>query len=345
MRGVLGAGGVGEVVASRDNDIERVVAIKRLKADMRSPSHLVRFIEEIKTIGALEHPNIVPIHDVGVDENGDYFFVMKYVEGETLEHVISKLRAGDRLYHERYGFERRVEIFMGILEAVQFAHEKGVLHRDLKPSNVMIGPNGEVLVMDWGLARRLRANESPESAPSSDDAGGGDGFATRAGAIMGTPAYMSPEQARGETLDARSDVYALSVLFHELLGLEHYLHAMPTASAMLVGVQVEKAKAVSFVASAHQPPAPMDLSHFIRKGLAKEKDARYQSVQEMIDRLRRRAEGYIPIECHVTFVKRVTTAWSHFVDRHPFIVTGLLVVFALWTVASLTWMGVHLTRG
>jgi serine/threonine-protein kinase len=336
---LLGAGGVGEVVKTIDNDIDRVVAVKRLRADMRSAGHLARFVEEIRTIGLLEHPNIVPIHDVGVDEEGQYFFVMKYVEGETLESVLDKLGKGDPLYHARYGFERRVEIVLGILEAVAYAHARGIIHRDLKPANVMIGPFGEVMVMDWGLARRIDGRGAAlDPVPGSASPASGDPFETRAGSLLGTPAYMSPEQARGEKLDVRSDIYALSVMFHEMLCLEHYLEKCTTLPAVLAAVQSESPRAPSFVSHPHQSGAPMDLSHFVRKGYEKDPSRRYQSVEEMIQRLRRRAEGYIPIQCHVTFLKRMTTAWTHLLDRRPFLVTGLMLLFVAWAVASTVWL-------
>jgi len=272
---------------------------------------------------------------------------MKYVEGETLESVLDKLAKGDPVYHARYGFERRVEIFLAILEAVAYAHARGIIHRDLKPANVMIGPFGEVMVMDWGLARHIdgrgrAALEPIPGAPKQDD---GDPFETRAGALLGTPAYMSPEQARGEKLDARSDVYALSVMFHEMLCLEHYLEKCETLAAVLVGVQSRDPRAPSFVSHPHQSCAPMDLSHFVRKGYEKDPAERYQSVDEMIDRLRRRAEGYIPIQCHVTFVKRLTSGFAHFVDRHPLVVSGLMLLFVVWAVASGVWLAIAVARG
>jgi tRNA A-37 threonylcarbamoyl transferase component Bud32 len=158
---LLGEGGLGEVVGAHDHDIGRKVAIKRLRAEVRSPAALARFVDEIRTIGKLEHPNIIPIHDVGMDESGELYFVMKYVDGETLEDVIQKLAAGDREYHERYTFERRVEIFRALLEALAFAHDRGIIHRDIKPANVMIGKFGEVLLMDWGIAKSLRS-DAPE---------------------------------------------------------------------------------------------------------------------------------------------------------------------------------------
>lgn len=316
----LGEGGHGEVTGARDHDIGRNVAIKRLRADVKLPGAALRFAEEVRTVGQLEHPNIVPIHDVGMDENGEYYFVMKYVEGETLETVIEKLAAGDRDAHARYGIERRVQIFIGILEAVAYAHSKGILHRDIKPANVMIGAYGEVSLMDWGVA--TRKDQEPLTVP-------------RAGELVGTPAYMSPEQARGEAIDARSDVYALSLLFHELLCLSHPLAEKTSLADMLHAVVNEPVPHTSFVPSKHQPPVPAELGWFVRKGLAKDPAQRFQSVNEMIERLEQRAEGSFPIQCPMTFSKRILGGLRKFVDHHPLLsLVTLLASFALVTFAG-----------
>lgn len=129
----LGAGAMGEVSLEHDNDIGRTVAVKRLTADLDNSDGLVRFIAEVQTIGQLEHPNIIPIHDVGLDQDGRYYFVMKYVDGETLEAIIAKLAAGDPDYHARYPAEVRLEIFLGLLHALQYAHDQGVVHRERMP--------------------------------------------------------------------------------------------------------------------------------------------------------------------------------------------------------------------
>ena len=129
----LGAGAMGEVHLAKDNDIGRTVAIKQLVASTQNPTGVARFIDEIRTIGQLEHPNIVPIHDVGVAQDGQIFFVMKYIDGETLESIIRKLQAGDPEYLARYTIDHRMEIFLGLLYALQCAHTKGVIHRELIP--------------------------------------------------------------------------------------------------------------------------------------------------------------------------------------------------------------------
>jgi serine/threonine-protein kinase len=327
--GRLGEGGQGEVVGARDQDIGRNVAIKRIRAAGLSPGTALRFAEEVRTVGQLEHPNIVPIHDVGVDENGEYYFVMKYVEGVTLETVIEKLAAGDPDAHARYGIERRVQIFVAILEAVAYAHARGILHRDLKPANVMIGAFGEVSLMDWGVAKRK--DQPPLLEP-------------KAGEIVGTPAYMSPEQARGEPADERSDVYALSLLFHELLCLTHPLAEKATVSDMLRAVIEEPVPHTSFVSSPHQPLVPAELGWFVKKGLAKNAADRFQSVSEMLTRLSRRAEGDFPIQCPCTFSKRVLGFVKRLIDHHPTLTTVTLSMMLLLFVASIVgvaWAATH----
>ena len=205
---LLGSGGMGEVILVQDHDIARRVAVKRPNADISNPTVFARFVDEIRTVGRLEHPKIVPIHDVGIDELGRYYSVMKYVAGETLESVIVRLRAGDASYHATYSFERRIQIFVGLLNALAYSHDQGIVHRDIKPANVMIGSFGEVVLMDWGVAKPMT---SDGRAPTAVQIERGDPrartYATHNGALIGTPAYMSPEQARGEndTLDARSD--------------------------------------------------------------------------------------------------------------------------------------------
>ncbi len=341
--GRLGEGGLGEVLGAHDNDIDRAVAVKRLRPDATSPAMLARFVEEVRTIGRLEHPNIIPIHDVGVDERGEYYFVMKYIDGETLESIIEKLASGDAAYHARYGFERRVQIVIALLDALAFAHKRGIVHRDIKPANVMVGAYGEVVLMDWGIAKQLRG--APDAtldagalpAHASAHAKRGALFETVAGQLVGTPAYMSPEQARGEAVDARSDLYSLSMLFHELLCLRHPLAEKRTLDEMIRGVTSEPTPLAGTVHSPHQPAVGMDLTWFVRKGLAKHPANRFQSAEEMLDRLSRRAEGLIPIQCHITFMKRMTGEWSRFLDGHPIVVTlGMLcAIGALVTSAVL----------
>ena len=343
----LGEGGLGEVIGARDNDIDRDVAVKRLRPDVSSPATIARFVDEVRTIGRLEHPNIVPIHDVGVDERGEYYFVMKYVDGETLESIIEKLAAGDPLYHAHYGFERRVQILTAILEALAFAHKKGIVHRDIKPANVMIGAYGEVVLMDWGIAKQLRraGDDSPKSStgdPADAEAAPHHGahakrgtlFETMAGQLIGTPAYMSPEQARGGTVDERSDLYSVSMLFYEFLSLGHPLADKQTIASMIHGITTEPTPMLMAFKAPHQSAVPADLAWFVKKGLEKDPADRYQSASEMLERLARRAEGDIPIQCHITFVKRMNNEWTRFVDRHPGFMTLAMAAAVIAVVAK-----------
>jgi serine/threonine-protein kinase len=322
----LGRGGMGEVEAVVDNDIGRVVAIKRRRPGLTDREGLERFADEVRTIGRLEHPNIVPVHDVGLDELGRHYFVMKHVEGETLHAILERLRAGDPETHRRFGFQERVRVFRGIVEAVAFAHGRGVLHRDLKPANVMVGRHGEVTVLDWGLARPIDP-AAPEPAPGA--AAGSDGSDrisdTRRGQVLGTPAYMSPEQARGEPLDARSDVYALCVILHEWLGLRHYLADCAGPEAILAGVIAREVPLLTLDRHPAQPPVPMDLLWFIKAGIAKDPAQRYPSVRAMLDRLDARAEGRIPVQCPVTLSQRIGQELAMLAARHP------LATVLLWS--------------
>jgi eukaryotic-like serine/threonine-protein kinase len=327
---VLGEGGIGEVVGALDHDIGRKVAIKRLKTDVRSPAILARFVEEIRTIGKLDHPNIIPIHDVGTDADGELYFVMKYVDGETLESIIGKLAAGDPHYHKVYTFERRVEIFRALLEALAFAHDKGVIHRDIKPANVMIGRFGEVFVMDWGVAKSLSAGSIDLPMPSSPAPASPRAtvraFETQLGSLIGTPLYMSPEQASGKPTDERSDVYCLCLLFYELLYLRHPLQGKQSLEEVLTAVRTEEVN-LELRGHPHQPHVPAELGWFIRRGLEKDPAKRRQSVREMIDVLERRADGDICIDCPVTLMKSVTMRSTKLLDSHPVIFMLMMMGF------------------
>lgn len=304
---------------------------------------MARFVEEIRTVGSLEHPNIVPIHDVGQDPDGAYYFIMKYVEGETLESIIERLAAGDAEAHARYPFDVRARIFLEILRAVQFAHARGFVHRDLKPANVMVGPYGEVMVMDWGLARRLC--DGPEQPCNPGQLADADGsgydhrrlFATRHGTLLGTPAYMSPEQAAGrnDEVDQRSDIYALGVIFHEFLTLRHYLADRDTLQAMLFGVTSHDAPLAVLEQNPHQPPVPMELRHFCRHAMAKNPAERYASVELMMLDLQLRLSGHFAVECPCTFTKRALTRTVHAFDRAPVLGMSVAIVLLMLVLGSL----------
>lgn len=209
----LGRGGMATVYLAHDTELNREVAIKVLDFPDSTGELIDRMLREAAIVARLEHPGIVPIHDVGLLPDHRVFYVMKYVRGERLDSFIEKT------------LPERLRAFQRICEAVAFAHAEGVIHRDLKPENIMVGSFGEVLVMDWGLAKLLR-NPKDASDESNTDENRRDkrslrkeASSTDHGTILGTPSYMSPEQAAGQIgkLNERTDVYSLGAILYFLL--------------------------------------------------------------------------------------------------------------------------------
>ena len=219
---LLGKGGMGEVRLFHDRRIGRDVAQKTLRPEIsKSRISFERFLREARVQGQLEHPAVVPVYDLAVDPNGAVFFTMKRVRGTPLDEILDALEAGLTL--ERFNRRKLLTAFVQICLAVDFAHSRGVLHRDLKPANIMLGDYGEVLVLDWGLAKLIDSEDpvSDEVAyiPISGESGDSKSTPTLAGSVLGTPGYMSPEQARGDTdgLDGRTDVYSLGAILFEIV--------------------------------------------------------------------------------------------------------------------------------
>jgi eukaryotic-like serine/threonine-protein kinase len=253
-------GGMGVVYAAEDENLGRRVALKVLDVPGTGSELANRLMREARVLARLEHPGIVPVHDVGTLADGRVFYTMKFVEGQRLDKFLEDVES----------VQDRLRLFLRICDAVAFAHAKGVLHRDLKPANIMVGPFGEVLVMDWGLAKIMREQSSsagpapdPEVTliekpkPSGDENDSTKGsIITGHGTVMGTPGYMSPEQARGEIemLDARSDIFSLGALLRFIL--------------------TQAAK------SGITPRLDRSLEAICAKATAEQRDARYPSVQE-----------------------------------------------------------------
>ena len=217
LREPVGQGGMGTVYRAFDRTLEREVAVKVLRSGLGHPAAAARLGREARILARLEHPGLVPVHDAGVLADGRAFYVMKLVRGERLERLAESVSTADLL-----------RLFLRICETVGFAHARGVIHRDLKPSNVMVGSFGEVLVLDWGIARLTRepgvsSGGPPEPAEATPAAASTGPDETAPGTVLGTPGFMAPEQAQGrpDLVDARTDVFALGAILRALVRPEH----------------------------------------------------------------------------------------------------------------------------
>ena len=319
----IGAGGMGTVFKVWDRDLKRSVAFKTLR-DQRGAS---RFIRESRITGQLNHPYIIPLHDIGLDDSGSLYISMPFVDGYTLTDLIAKLREGVPEICAKFTLERRLELFLKVLAAVQLAHEKGVIHRDLKPSNIMIGQYDEVFVLDWGLATYFDGRQQ-EKLEDSDS--------TKEGTVLGTPRYMSPEQASGVVhgLTPATDIYSLCAMLYELLTLEHYL-GLDNESNRFTYMHAVATKPPKFPSDNHQGDRPRVsrwLGMTIMKGLYKKPEERFQTVEELANEIR----GYIsrdrkPI-CYTTTIQWLCLQLVQKIDHQPYVaalIAILLTIFAL----------------
>ncbi|MDX3352129.1 Stk1 family PASTA domain-containing Ser/Thr kinase [Streptomyces sp. ME01-24h] len=254
---VLGRGGMAEVYIAHDTRLGRTVAVKTLRVDLaRDPSFQARFRREAQSAASLNHPSIVAVYDTGedyVDGVSIPYIVMEYVDGSTLREL---LHSGRKLLPER-----ALEMTTGILQALEYSHRAGIVHRDIKPANVMLTRNGQVKVMDFGIARAM----------------GDSGMTmTQTAAVIGTAQYLSPEQAKGETVDARSDLYSAGCLLYELLTVRP-----PFVGDSPVAVAYQHVREEPQPPSVYDPEVSPAMDAIVLKALTKDPDYRYQSADEM----------------------------------------------------------------
>jgi serine/threonine-protein kinase len=285
VREVIGRGGMGEVLSVRDEQIGRFVAIKRLRLQNPPDTVVARFLREARIQGRLEHPAIVPVHELHHAPGEQPYFVMKQLAGMTLADVTPRLAMRDMRMAERFTRQRLLRAFSDVCLAIEFAHTRGVVHRDLKPANVMLGDFGEVYVLDWGIARV--AGSEPQERHSFSDIDTADGTETVAGAILGTPGYIAPEQIRGDLdLDGRADVYSLGCILFELLALQP-LHprGQPALSSALIGIDARPSE------RAPQLDIPPELDAICARATATDRNDRFTTARELSDAVQRFLDG------------------------------------------------------
>ena len=298
LSGLLGRGGMGSVWLAEDGELGRQVALKVVDEVDTSGALSARFRREAQVLARLEHPSIVPVHDVGSLPDGRVYYVMKLVRGKRLDDWLAD------------GPPRpaALRLFQRVCEAVAFAHAADVIHRDIKPQNVMVGAYGEALVLDWGLAKQLGQDSDDAAAPEATTAPAvealeladtihaqpDDAAATAAGTVLGTPAYMAPEQARGEidALDQRTDVWALGAMLYFLLAGQPPFRGA-SAAEVLDAVKNHDPQPLDGV----RPKVPGPLRSIVARALMKERGARYASAEEMSSDVGRFLDG-LPVAAH-----------------------------------------------
>jgi len=317
LEGEIARGGMGTVLRAVDCDIRREVAVKYL-LDQSNATKKLRFIEEAQITGQLEHPNIVPIHELGVDGQKRLFFSMKMVRGRSLAQLLDELRQNPKTTD--YSLGRLLNILVNVCNALAYAHSRGVVHRDLKPANIMIGDFGEVYVMDWGLAK-LRKEGQAEKAPMATLVASASAAApnavplpagsslstgrsskvvlgrepeadlTQDGAVLGTPVYMPPEQATGhaQAVDQRSDIYSLGAILYEMLTLQPPIDK--TGGYLEVLMRVAQGEIVPPEQRARNRTVPKGLSAIAMKALATNPQDRYSTVEALRRDVERFQEG------------------------------------------------------
>jgi serine/threonine protein kinase len=328
IHGVVAQGGMGAILDAHEGPTQRTVAMK-VMLETASEEDVHRFIEEARVTAQLEHPNIVPVHELGVDQQDRLYYTMKMVRGITLHKVLDLMASGMEATIRKYPLATLLTLFQKACDAIAFAHSRGVIHRDLKPENLMLGDFGEVLVMDWGVAKIVGQGAQPSAASretvASARAAAGDFSGTLQGTILGTPYYMPPEQAAGDTehLDFRCDIYALGAILFEMLYLRRTVLG-ETLEEILENVRAGRvqwsepnaaatvrrtAKPVSHLPGGRVPPS---LRAVCQKALSFDREQRYASVADFQADLEAYQRGFAPSAETVTPFKTLVL----FARRH-----------------------------
>ncbi len=264
IRSAIGKGGMGEVFLAEDTELERLVALKVLPADVANDTErLRRFIQEAKAASALNHPNIITIYEIGKTDD-THFIATEYIEGETLHSLLKS---------EPLSIKSVLDVAIQVVSALDAAHRAGIVHRDIKPENVMIRPDAVVKILDFGIAKLIekRPDKIDEEAATAIKAG------TQAGLIIGTASYMSPEQARGKDIDARSDIFSLGVVLYEMITGKQPFEGESVIDTISSIIHKEPVPLSQIT-----PDIPHQLQHIVEKSLRKDREERYQTAKDLL---------------------------------------------------------------
>ena len=365
LKKVVATGGMGAILSAQDQNILRTVAVKVMHAapDM-TEDRIHRFVAEARITGQLEHPNIVPLYEMGVAADGTIFYTMRLVEGVTLSDILFDIRVGNKNAITRYPLGQLLTMFQKVCDAMAYAHSRGVAHRDLKPDNIMIGEFGEVLVMDWGLAKLLPEAAAADGSPEEETTVSGrqvrDPFHTLNGLVKGTPRYMAPEQAEGkiDQIDERTDIYSLGAILYTILTLRPPVQGdnvrevlekvvtgeitPPTAYNLQTGngmVPPASDDEVAYSLS-HCPDRkiPAALSAVTMKAMARLQADRYQSVAELQKEIAAYQGGYATSAEHAGILTLLRLTLKRHKTEYSLVAAAfvLLLIVAGFSMAKVT---------
>lgn len=333
IENTLGQGAMGEVFSAQDTYLARRVAIKRPRTHQYAELNQQRILDEARLLSQMEHPNLPTVYSLELDGDGHAFYSMRFEGDQTLSQVMELLTKKPRDQSLYRSLTVKLDLFQGLLSALIHAHQKGILHRDVKPDNIMVGPNGEVKLIDWGVATK--------STPADDPSAG------TMPAFAGTPRYTSPEQAfpPRSPADERSDIYSAFVVLYELLTLRPWIE--PGLSIQETFTELRRRQPPSVDDRCFHPPfaaaVPKELRYYIQKGLANAPDARFQTAMDALHDLRQLRNGDLCTFCVVTGIKKQLHLLDRLLDRYPRVSSLALLIMPLLLLINLILMLIKLT--